>query len=133
MGSRWASLLVLMHFVGLSGAATAQTLDEQPWTASNASNPDLMISCTAVIKLGHETQQNLAVAFRKRGNAYYDKGQLDRAIQDFDEAIRLNSGPRPGHPAQPELRLRLARQGGRQATTLWRSTPRVPSPSDFNH
>jgi hypothetical protein len=47
MCSRWASLLVLMHITSFSGAATAQTLDEQPCSASNASNPDLMISGAA--------------------------------------------------------------------------------------
>ena len=28
-------------------------------------------------------------AFNNRGNAYYAKGQFDRAIKDYDEAIRL--------------------------------------------
>jgi tetratricopeptide (TPR) repeat protein len=88
MCSRWASLLVLMHIASFGRAATAQTLDEQPCSASN---PDLMISgCTAVIQSGDETPPNLAIALNKRGNAYLDKGQYDRAIQDFDQAIRLN-------------------------------------------
>src|SRR5262249_28158541 len=32
---------------------------------------------------------NLALAFNNRGIAYEQKGDLDRAIQDFDQAIKL--------------------------------------------
>jgi len=79
---------VLTHIADFSGAATAQTLDQQRCLAPD---PDLKISgCTAVIQSGHETQQNLAIAFYNRGNAYVRKGQNDRAIQDYDQAIRLN-------------------------------------------
>jgi tetratricopeptide (TPR) repeat protein len=34
--------------------------------------------------------QNLAIAFNNRGNAYLGKRQYDRAIKDYDEAIRLD-------------------------------------------
>jgi tetratricopeptide (TPR) repeat protein len=37
-----------------------------------------------------ETPQNLAIAFNNRGNAYLDKRDYDRAIKDYDEAIRLD-------------------------------------------
>ena len=89
MRTRWALLFVLMHIAGFSGVAIAQTLDQQRCFARD---PDLSISgCTAIIQSGNETQQNLAVAFFNRGNAYLEgKGQPDRAIQDFDQAIRLN-------------------------------------------
>ena len=88
MSNRWALLFVLMHIAGFSGAATAQTLDQQ---RCSAPYPDVQISgCSAMIQSGHETQQNLAVAFYNRGNAYANKGQPDRAIQDYDQAIRLN-------------------------------------------
>ena len=62
------------------------------WCASTdpAINLDLRISgCTTLIQSGRETQSNLAVAFDDRGNAYKAKGEIDRAIQDYDEAIRL--------------------------------------------
>jgi tetratricopeptide (TPR) repeat protein len=88
MRSRWARLFVLMHIAGLSGPATAQTPDQQ---ACSAPDPDLSISgCTAMIQSGHETQQDLAVTFVKRGIAYARKGQGDRAIEDYDQAIRLD-------------------------------------------
>jgi tetratricopeptide (TPR) repeat protein len=47
-------------------------------------------SCTAVIKAGRETPQNLAIAFNNRGNVYLNLKDYDSAIADFDEAIRLN-------------------------------------------
>jgi tetratricopeptide (TPR) repeat protein len=67
MRSRWALLFVLMHIAGFSGAATAQA---QP----------------VIERSGSE----LAEFFYNRGNVYYGKGQPDRAIQDYDQAIRLN-------------------------------------------
>ena len=63
------------------------------WCAGpdTAITPDLRISgCTTLIQSGRETQSILAVAFCNRGNAYQDyKGDYDRAIQDYDQAIRL--------------------------------------------
>jgi tetratricopeptide (TPR) repeat protein len=77
-----------MQIAGFSRAATAQRVDQQLCLAPD---PDLSISrCTAMIQSGHETQQNLAIAFGDRGIAYARKGQYDRAIEDLDQAIRLN-------------------------------------------
>jgi tetratricopeptide (TPR) repeat protein len=55
------------------------------------SNPDLAINyCTRAIDSGQLPASNLAIAFTNRGNAYNYKGEYDRAIQDFDQAIRLH-------------------------------------------
>jgi hypothetical protein len=87
MRNRWTALFVLMHIAGLGGAATAQTLDQRRCSGLDA---DLSISgCAAMIQSGHETRQNLTIAFFNRGNAYYLKRQPDRAIEDLDQAIRL--------------------------------------------
>jgi Flp pilus assembly protein TadD len=88
MCSKRALLLVLMHMVSFTGVAAAQTLDQQRCFARD---PDLSIGgCTAMIQSGQETQENLDRAFSHRGLAYARKGQHDRAIQDLDQAIRLN-------------------------------------------
>jgi lipoprotein NlpI len=88
MRSRWTLLFVLMHITGFIGAATAQTLDQQQCSAPD---PDLSITgCTAMIRSGRETPQNLTAAFYNRGRAYANKGQYERAIEDLDQAIRLN-------------------------------------------
>jgi lipoprotein NlpI len=88
MRNRWTLLFVLMQIAGFCGAATAQTADQQ---RCSAPDPDLAISgCTAMIQSGHKTQQDLVKDFSNRGTAYGRKGQYDRAIEDFDQAIRLN-------------------------------------------
>jgi tetratricopeptide (TPR) repeat protein len=47
-------------------------------------------NCTALIESRQESQSNRAAAYYNRGIAWKDKGDLDRAIADFTEAIRLN-------------------------------------------
>jgi len=58
---------------------------------SDDTHPDIRIAaCTRNIQSGRFTGRNLAVAFTNRGLAYKRKGQWDRAIADYSEAIRLN-------------------------------------------
>ena len=53
-------------------------------------HPDIQIAaCTRNIQSGRFIGRNLAVAFTNRGLAYKRKGQWDRAIADYSEAIRL--------------------------------------------
>ena len=52
--------------------------------------------CTALIDSGQGTATALAIAYNNRGNAYTAKGDYDRAIQDFDQSIKLNpTYPKP--------------------------------------
>jgi tetratricopeptide (TPR) repeat protein len=46
--------------------------------------------CTAVIRAGKDTPAKLASAFNNRGVAYRYKGEYERALEDYNEAIRLN-------------------------------------------
>jgi tetratricopeptide (TPR) repeat protein len=46
--------------------------------------------CTAIIQLGQEPREKLATAFDNRGVAYRRKGEYDRALQDYEQAIQLN-------------------------------------------
>jgi tetratricopeptide (TPR) repeat protein len=46
--------------------------------------------CTAVIQSGQEAREKLATAFDNRGVAYKQKGRYEQALQDYEEAIRLN-------------------------------------------
>jgi tetratricopeptide (TPR) repeat protein len=53
--------------------------------------PDVRITnCTTLIQSRRESQGNKAVAYSNRGNEYLAKGDNDRAIADFNEAIRLD-------------------------------------------
>ena len=47
-------------------------------------------SCSTLIQSGQETRPKQAVAYNNRGIAYALKGDPDRAIADFTEAIRLD-------------------------------------------
>src|SRR6266704_3602357 len=84
----------------LAGTAAAQDRD-QTWNSCvlhdehgklrAGTSPDLAIgACTAIIQLGQETTKGLALAFSNRGDAYNSKREYDRAIQDLDQAIRLD-------------------------------------------
>jgi lipoprotein NlpI len=46
--------------------------------------------CTRAIESGKLSGKHLAFAFYTRGNAYNEQGEYDPAIQDYNEAIRLN-------------------------------------------
>src|SRR5262249_18402364 len=78
----------------------AQAQQSQGWTScvnKEKAPPDAQIDgCTGVIQSGKESQSSLATAFNNRGNAYRDKGDNDRAIADYTEAIRLN--PKYAYP-----------------------------------
>jgi lipoprotein NlpI len=56
------------------------------------STEEIIAGCTSVLQLGRETTVNRSIAYYNRGNAYRAKGKgdQDRAIADYDEAIRLN-------------------------------------------
>jgi len=62
-------------------------------TWCNDSDPELRIrGCSLLIQSGKEPAKVLAGALFNRGNAYEAKGQYDLAIQDFDAAIKQDSG-----------------------------------------
>src|SRR5262249_24447780 len=53
--------------------------------------PDIQIDgCTALINSGEQTPQALVIVDNNRGNAYTTKGEYDRAVQDYDQSIKLN-------------------------------------------
>src|SRR5262245_59291345 len=47
-------------------------------------------ACTALIEVGDESQATVAIAYNNRGNAYLEKGELDLAIRDLDQAAKLS-------------------------------------------
>jgi tetratricopeptide (TPR) repeat protein len=76
-------------------AASAATAAQQPnreWQVchDNAGDSDARIAaCTEVLNRGALDGKHRAHAFNDRAVAFARKGQYDRAIQDYDEAIRL--------------------------------------------
>jgi lipoprotein NlpI len=54
-------------------------------------NPNVALqSCTSAIQSGILSQPNLAIAFYRRGVAYFAKFDYDHALQDYDQALLLN-------------------------------------------
>jgi tetratricopeptide (TPR) repeat protein len=82
----------------LLGAAMAATGCSNLGNAykCRSTDPDTRIAgCTAYIQTDHLTPEDLSVVYYNRGTAYNSKGDRDRAIQDYDQAIRLS----PNDPA----------------------------------
>jgi len=53
--------------------------------------PDQVIaSCSVVIARRAVDDQDLATAFKNRGNAFDDKGEYARAVEDYDQALSIN-------------------------------------------
>ncbi len=50
----------------------------------------LVAACAAVIEAGKEKPQALAVAHANRGEVYREKGDLDKAMADLDQALTLD-------------------------------------------
>jgi tetratricopeptide (TPR) repeat protein len=73
--------------------AVAQTQQQVDWCVNqgNVFSLDQVIDgCTASIQSGKWSGEGLSWAYYNRGNAYDDKGDVDRAITDYTEAIRLD-------------------------------------------
>ena len=84
----FAALLVLMSASGLP--AWGQWSDDAERCAKISDPYQRLPYCTAAIESGQLSTGNLAITFYNRGIAYLDRLAHDRAIQDFDQAIRLN-------------------------------------------
>ena len=62
---------------------------------SQRGNFDLAIQhCTRAIESGQLSETDRAITFNNRGNTYFGKKDYDRAIRDYDQAIRV----RPNYP-----------------------------------
>jgi tetratricopeptide (TPR) repeat protein len=83
---------ILLSCALSANAALAQTEQERRWCegADAASLAQRIEACSSIIKAGNEKGERLAEAFNDRGVAYRLKGEPDRAIQDYSQAIKLN-------------------------------------------
>ncbi|MGH7333145.1 MAG: tetratricopeptide repeat protein [Candidatus Rokuibacteriota bacterium] len=80
----------------LAGPGWAQFVDEaQKCFDPSPRPPEMSIRfCTNAIESKRTTEAGRAVAFANRGHAYLAKGQLEQAIQDYTQSLRL--GPDTG-------------------------------------
>src|SRR6266700_4904961 len=87
-------LCSILTGVLLAGApALAQTPQERGWCeGEDAVTVDQRIDgCSAVIRTARDKGDKLAEAFNNRGVGYRLKGDYDRAIADYNQAIKLNA------------------------------------------
>ena len=58
-------------------------------TDTNGSNDMVIRGCTALIESGDWVGKDLASIYVDRANAYFNKGDYDRAIHDFSKALKI--------------------------------------------
>src|SRR6266571_1457532 len=91
---RGSAVAACLAAAGLLSGTSASAQLSQPWTwcvNKEKASPDVQIKgCTSVIGSGKETPKNLSIAYNNRGNGYRTKGDNDRAMADYNEAIRLD-------------------------------------------
>ncbi len=89
---RLSSAILLTGLLATAGSALAQTQQERRWCeGEDGATPAQRIDgCSSVIKAERDKGEKLAESFNYRGVAFRLKGELDRAIQDYGQAIKLN-------------------------------------------
>ena len=78
-------------------AAAPNYAQLRSWCYERANFDQRLEGCAAVIDGRREPPESLAEAFRNRGIAYAGKSQFDRAIQDYDQAIKLKPDSSPAY------------------------------------
>lgn len=89
----FASVLGLaasIGYMGVAGAAVSSS-EARSCTATGKAE-DRIVACTDVIMSAALTGEDVTHAYRLRGLAYRDANDYERAIEDFDEALRLQPG-----------------------------------------
>lgn len=79
--------------LAIATSASAEVLTPEHHACANGQGTvepaEQETACSAVIKLGG-AKENLAIAYSNRGNSFLRRGQNDKAIQDYDQAIGLD-------------------------------------------
>jgi tetratricopeptide (TPR) repeat protein len=86
-----ASALILLSLGGVATAQRPVLKSIELCNGADRTSPDIQIdACTSLIDSGKQTPQTLVIAYNNRGNAYVAKGEYDRAVQDYDQSIKLS-------------------------------------------
>jgi tetratricopeptide (TPR) repeat protein len=87
----WLACCAAALSAGSSKLAVAQTYEALFKTCYASDLPERVIaSCSALISRRLADGQDLATAYKNRGNAYDDKGDHVRAVEDFGAALAIN-------------------------------------------
>ena len=86
-----ASALILLLFGSLAAAQSARLKNIELCNGADRTSPQPQIDgCTALIDSGDEAPRVLAIAYNNRGNAHTERGEYDRAIQDYDQSVKID-------------------------------------------
>ena len=72
-------------------APGAQSSNEQWAVCAGSDLATAITACTVLIQSGGHNDQDRALAYNNRGNAYRQHGDYARAIRDYDQALQLDS------------------------------------------
>src|SRR5262249_53385365 len=91
-GNGLAAAVVLAGARSVATPALAQSPQERRYCdgEDGASVAQRIDACSAVIKANRDKGDKLAEAFNNRAGGYRIKGEYDRAIADYAQAIKLN-------------------------------------------
>lgn len=91
MSRAWAKAILLTALIAPPAAAQAPfRSDTWELCFSDTVHADFSIgACTAIIELGAETPENTAAAHFNRANAFAERRMFDRALADYDQALRI--------------------------------------------
>lgn len=116
---------VVLGILSFASPVGAQDMSQQwAWCLNEAQafTADQSIGgCTAVIQAARDVPANMAIAFNGRGNGHAAKGQPDRAIADYDQAIRLNPNYAAPHYNRGSVHLNTAQYGRARRMTTCRA------------
>jgi tetratricopeptide (TPR) repeat protein len=86
-----ALAILLIAATLLAGTARAQSTHDEylSWCTSGVVERK-MLGCSALINSGQETPETLAIAYLNRGNALVENGQIDVAINEYDQSLKNN-------------------------------------------
>ncbi len=73
-----------------AGVLAQSDLDIKQCSSETMPNDERISACTRLIESGKFSSQMMAASYDNRGVAWHRKGDLDRAIADYNEALRLN-------------------------------------------
>jgi tetratricopeptide (TPR) repeat protein len=87
-----AGLAACLSFAGTAGAqqSAVQAQDRMMCNDPKMGDKDTITGCSNLIKSGRDSKHILAADFANRGFAYFDMGDLDHAIADYDKAVQLD-------------------------------------------
>src|ERR1700688_4313507 len=89
MRSSTCRFFACLAVVALAGLPMVAAADE--WDSCVKLSDDLAVAgCSRAIDSHQYTGRSLARVYARRGGAYQAQGDLDRAMADFDQAIRLD-------------------------------------------